>query len=380
VILQPLLVTVKSLWLWLRPAWRAVVEVKLIWIIWLVWGVLIFRAAEYENVLWLSAGGRGLLEHYSFWASFLVGPTILTLTRQARDYFLRFSLLAVEQHATDSGKTIIWDEISPAAERSRRSLSLYFILLFLIMLGVAFSASAYSKLRDPLQFWGNDVFNSRNYRLSSLAANSYLTALWSIVYPVAAFHLIQTAVSVQRVVQEATQRDVLRLDLLHPDGCGGLAQFGNLNMKLVFLHLLPAVPIVMLYFTHEKQYFSGAEFALGLLFLVALQSFFGLWRLRRVIELARNTAIHSWNDRIRHLLKGKGLGSTEALVALRYRDCLVAVRSFPYEKSALFIMAALQVVLAVWAIVATAESTSGQQPTKPVQTLPNSRSDTNHHS
>src|SRR5687768_16965938 len=119
VALRTLLVALKSLWLWLRPVRRAIAKLKLIWIIWLFWGVLIYSAADYENVLWLPAGGRGLLEHYSFWASFLVGPIILTATYRARSYFFRFSLLAVEQHATHSGKSIIRNEVKTSAERSQ---------------------------------------------------------------------------------------------------------------------------------------------------------------------------------------------------------------------------------------------------------------------
>lgn len=368
----PLPGLIGSLWLSLRVLRGKLGRLWFVWAIWALWGVLIYFAADYENVLWLPNygpdRGRGLLEHYSFWASFFVGPALVTIAYLARSHSLKFALDAVERHATDTGREKIKKEVRTLAERSQRTLLSYLPLIPLGAFGIYFSARTFDRLGEPVVYWGNDVFNALTYPMSSFFANGYLFTLWSVAYPLATVYMIQTAISVQMVVVEAMRHNALDLDLLHPDGCAGLARFGNLNLGLMSLYILPAVPIGVLYVTHEKQYFTVAQVALPFLIIVVLQSSFGLWSIHRLIRSTRDSAIESWNEKVRSLVTRQRLGSTEALVALRYRECLVAVRSFPYEKSALFAIQVLQLVLGFLVILDVTESNSERFSTNSVET------------
>jgi hypothetical protein len=358
VALRPFMILVRSLWLQVRPIRIMVEKLWPIWAVWALWGVLIYSAAYYEGVLWLPDSGRGLLEHYSFWASFLIGPIIITATYHARNYFLQFAVDAVERHTSISGKELIRNEIKSLAKRSQGAFSFSFWLALFGIAGINFSIRTYGKLFYPLDYWGNDVFNAHAYPVSSIAANGYLFTLWSVVYPLSAVFLIQTALSVQRVPLEAIRQDLLELDLLHPDGCAGLVRFGNLNLGLMSMFFLPAIPILLLYFTHEQQNLSVLGISIIFLTIVLLLAFVGLWPIARLIRSKRDSAIDSWNDKIRRLVTTRQLGSTEALVALEYRECLMAVRSFPYEKFVVHIFSVLQLTLALLVILGVTESKS----------------------
>ncbi len=305
-----------------------------LWAVWILWGLLIVLAARSDGALILPGLGRGLLEHYGFAASFIAGPILLITSFYIRRYFPQAAQDLIEKDATDKGKEEIRTEIRPEADSGISARNSIRLLLMLSLAGAVFSIQPFIELSNPKAYWGNDVFNASRYVLSYWAANSYLLVLWILIYPLTILQIISTSVAAQFLVTESIRRKVLHLDLLHPDLHAGMTRFGYLNLLLMTVWLLPAATLASLYYTHDKSYFSPVAVALFFAALFTFHSIVGLWRIASSIRTERDAAVVVWNGKIGRLMDRKGSGATETLIAMKYRDCLLAVRLLPYAKPA----------------------------------------------
>lgn len=282
-----------------------------------------------ENVRYLG-DGRGLFEHWGFLALFAAGPIVCITTYHACQRFLRLTEDLVQRQATDEkralAKLITRPHIESMLLKKRRQQG---ILLLLCILGLAFTIFNSQRLIYPGEHWENNVFNAWSYRSSFFAANSYLLWLWSVVYPVAIFYTFHIAVSTRSIAQALMKENMLQIDPLHHDGRGGMGRFSMLNIAII-IYMIPAFTLILLYLTHERSYLSSVAGGLFFSTLFTIQSTLGLRWIAKAIRTERDEAVDDWNERIRRLLVKRGLGSAETLIAMRYRDCLLAVRMFPY--------------------------------------------------
>jgi hypothetical protein len=332
----------------LKPRLRLVAGVL---ILFLMWGALIFAAAAQDRVLTLPSPGRGLLDHLGYQACFLIGPLILLNIIYGIAYFLRL-LRDVDQLLVPDADRAIATEICAPHIRSIFLRSRWkYMLLLLCIIGVAISIANFIPLKHPEDYWGNDVFNAQYYLSSYIAANTYLFLLWSIICPLAFFYIFHVAISTQIIIMKLLRRDMLRLNFLHVDGCGGMAKFGTLNFLLMLIYLWIGFAFLGLHLTHQYNY-VGLLFGFAALSIVFIaHSIFGIAWIARAIRTQRDAAVTSLNDRLRGMLDGKKSSFTAAVATMAYRERVMSVASFPYTSGVSFAVNFLRFAPGVLAIL-----------------------------
>lgn len=311
----------------LKPRRRLVAGVL---ILFALWAALIFAAAAQDGVLRIPSPGRGLLDHFGYQACFLIGPLILLNVIYGIAYFLRL-LRDVDQMLVPGADRAIATEICAPHVNSILLRGWWkYMLLLLCVAGVAISIANFEPLSRPESYWGNDVFNAKTYVLSYIVANTYLFCLWSIICPVAFFYIFHIAISTQIIVMKLVRRNMLRLNFLHVDGCGGMARFGTLNFLLMLIYLWIALAILALHFTHRYNYVGLVMGLVALSLVFIAHSIFGIVWIARAIRTQRDAAVTSLNDRIQGMLDGKRSSFTAAVATMAYRERVMSVAAFPY--------------------------------------------------
>jgi hypothetical protein len=207
-------------------------------------------------------------------------------------------------------------------------------MLWLFMLvGAAASIAIFTKLDDPSAYWGNDVFNAKSYRYGYIVANGYLFWLWSFVYPVGFFYALHLTFSMGIIVARLKKRNLLRLNFLHIDKCGGMARFGTLNFIIMVIYVWPFAAIYAFHFTHQYTYLSLIAGALGGSALFIIQSVYGIYWVSQTISEERKEIIAVLNDQIAKAMGAARKNFTEAGATLQYRDRVLSVNLFPYSGS-----------------------------------------------
>jgi hypothetical protein len=320
----------------------------ILWTLWALWGVAIVWAAAHDSVLLLPNLGhhpRGLLQHFGFQAIFLSGPVLVVGTYYVRRDFIRSLQRLLERQPTYEKSATFRSEILSLAG----PISLWSVwgrcLGFLCLIGGTFSFVRLRELSNPVLFWGNDVFNASEYYASYIVTNSFLSVLWCAVYPIVALQIIHTTVMALFIVPKSISNRALRLDLLHPDGHAGMTGLAKINAYITTLYAVPAVVFSLLYMTHDRVYFPPKLAVLLLTVVFLAHTIAGLGSVAYSISLERDRAVALWNEKIKHLIVKKRLGSTEALVALKYRDCLLSISLFPFKKTAIFAASLLGLTL-----------------------------------
>lgn len=216
------------------------------------YAAVIYLAALIDGVLFLPGPGKGLLNHYGFQATYVTTFIVLINCYYAISYFLRVvsnigSLLRNEDDLP-TGKRIVAPHVHSIFLRGKWK----FMLVLFIIIGCLGAIVIFRQLNAPEQFWGNDVFNAKQYKWSYLAANAALLFAWGVVYPVAGFFAIHITLSSEIIIQRLHSKGVLWINFLHDDGCCGMAKFGTLNFQIMLLYLWPAIAIVCLSLTHSQ--------------------------------------------------------------------------------------------------------------------------------
>ena len=312
--------------LWPRP--RIILGIVLLTA---VWGLAIVFASTADGTLHLPGGGRGLLDHYGFQASFAAAPLVLVTVYFAVSYFLQ---CLRDMH----------DILDPSAERSEvlkiihphvQSLCLRTawrnVLWLFMFIGTAVSIVIFRNLQSPVAFWGNDVFNATSYRYGFASGNLFLLVLWGLIYPVGFFYAVHLTLSAELIVARLKKRRYLKLNFLHPDKCGGMARFGTLNFLVMLIYLWPFCAVYALHVTHRYTYSSLVIGAIAITAAFVLQSIYGIYWISRSIRAERETAIVSLNERISKAMESSRKNFSAATAILQYRDKVLGIASYPYS-------------------------------------------------
>jgi hypothetical protein len=316
-----------------------------LWGLWALWGAAIVGAAAYDSALVLHGPhGRGLLQHFGFQAIFLSGPILLVGTYTFQMGFIDSLQRLLRRQPTYHESSTIQSEIqSLVGPISIHSIWGQCFLLF-STIGIIFTFIRLRWLEDPFAFWGNDVFNAQHFLASYLVSGSFLLVLWGGVYPFVVVRVLHTTILALFIVPHAIDKGVLRLDLLHPDGHGGMTRLAGINAYITTIYAVPAMVLVLLYITHDRVYFSPRVAALMLLVIFLTHTIAGLASIAYSISSERDRAVALWNDKISRLMTRRRLGSTETLIAFKYRDCLLSVSLFPFRKTGVFVATLLALV------------------------------------
>jgi len=300
-----------------------------------VFGLLIFEAAKADRTLRLPTPGRGLLNHYGFHACFLSAPLVILTAYTAVACYLRL-LNGIDVILTPDADR---EHVSEIITRYLRSLFLKDkwrgALGLLMFIGVAFSIATFRQLKHPVAFWGDDVFNAAQYHSGYITANILLFITWSFIYPAGFYSAIHMTISIERIVNQLRKEELLKLDFLHVDQCGGMAGFGTLNLVIMLIYLGPFAALYALHLTHRNTYLSLAGGAVIMSVVFIVQSIYGVYWTSKAITKERDAFASSLNRQIEDVTNLSDNNSSIVLARFAYRDRVLAVRSLPYSSNIL---------------------------------------------
>lgn len=303
----------------------------------LLWGACIYWGAEKDGVLHIPApnlwtpAGKGLCEHYGFQMAFLSGPLVLITLYYAVSLFLRIanrlSARMKEGIFSLDAHDLLQNQINSLLLRSKWRYMLYLLMIVTF----AYSLIIFKKLDNPVNYWGNDVFNACAYPWSYYIANAYLCFLWWIIYPLGVFYGFHITYSAGKMAERFHKLGLIKLDFLHTDSCGGMAQFGQLNTLIMVIYIWPICAVWALSITHTSTYISLIVGAIVGTMLLTIQSLLGLYLIGRVIRIQKEEFVAKLNDKIESSIID-GTSFDGAIAIMQYRDKVLAVSEYPYSQ------------------------------------------------
>lgn len=296
-----------------------------------LYGTVLIVAASRDGALHLQYPGRGLLDHFGFWACFVSAPLVVISTYVAVAYFLR--LLAQIGDVSVDGLNN--NDIQAIVRPHVRSVFLEdrwrSALAFFVFIGVAVSIAIFRQLRDPIAYWGNDVFNATQYRRSYVAANLFLLLTWGVIYPTGLFYGLHITCSTELIVARLRALRLLRLDFLNIDRCAGMAKYGTLNLLVMLIYFWPLAALYVLHMTHRYTYLSLIVGAIGISAVLIVQSVYGLFWISRAITREKSSTVKTLNRKIESAMSDAAGSPTAALATMEYRDRVLSVTTIPYS-------------------------------------------------
>ena len=322
-------------------------------IFFIFWGIAIVVAAWIDGSLELPSSGKGLLIHYGFQMAFLSGPLVLITTLFAISIFLRIARNIDKLITIKASHTVVNDSFKTHIDSLFLRGRWKAMLCLLIIIGIAISFLIFKNLDHPRMYWGNDVFNASAYHWSYYIANSCLFMIWGLIYPIGIFYAIHLTLSTELIVSRLIKHRLLKLNFLHTDKCGGMAQFGTLNVVIMLIYVWPIFTVYALHHTYKYTYLSLVLGAVAVSVALIAQSLYGIYWVSRAIRSEKEAEILILNDKINGALEGKRSSFIAAVAIMEYRDRVLSVSAYPYSKPALKIVNVLRFAPTVLAIMKT---------------------------
>jgi hypothetical protein len=311
-------------------------------------GIAIVWSAQADKVLLLPSPakglppGRGLLDHYGFQAAFLSGPLVLVTTLFALGLFFRIVRDIDELIVPGTSAAVLRGLIKPHIDSLLLRGRWRAMLWLLVIIGIAVSLAIFGQLEHPENYWGNDVFNAKSHVRSYYVANAYLILLWGFIYPFGIFYAVHLTLSSEIIISNLMHRQLIRLNFLHVDRCGGMACFGTLNAVIMLIYAWPACAVYALHATHRYTYVSLVVGAIAISAALILQSLYGIYWVARAIRAQRENVINGLNKRIKDSMDDNRHNFTAAVATMEYRDRVLAVSSYPYAGAMLALVNVLR--------------------------------------
>jgi hypothetical protein len=297
---------------------------------------LIAWCCSLDGTLELPADGKGLSEHFGFWAIFITTPLILILSATLLErFFETINDLDVHYIGSD-GKTEanLKELIQRIVDHiSLRSLSSTTI----IPLTIAFSGFAIYNILTTLDsrpVYGHDVFDALKHPYGFFSTKAYVFLVFAIVWSIAVFLATSVTVSLVVLLKFLAQHKILQINVFHSDNCGGTSRFGTLNLLVLALYVcLLSVPISM-FFTHRRTYLVMDVSIFGCLLLL-LQNVVGVYYIRQLITQKKEECLKAIGSLLNAQLRNTLSGGEFADNLLSFRAHVMAMHSLPYTRGAL---------------------------------------------
>jgi len=288
----------------------------------------ILAGSYVDGTLFLPDVGDGFFEHYGVWAILISDPLLLIAAGLAyRRFLIAFDNLPLVQKDAEF-KTLerLMDPHMSFLNMSGRSKHVYFLL---VATGFLCWLNNLRQTIDPVEIYGNDVFDSAQYYWGYYANKLNLFNSWVVVYPLVGFMLVSMSVSTRRVLMSLVRDNSLKPNVLHPDGCYGMLNFGLLNASLLVPYLLSYGVIFALLITHETTYFSVMTALVGLTITMLVASFVTIGPITGVGRKVRDDTYEALEE------KSKSYNGNRKTLENRFafeRICFASARASPYSK------------------------------------------------
>ncbi len=297
----------------------------------------VFLGSYLDGTLFLPGVGDGFFEHYGVWAILATDPLLIIAAGLAyRRFIIAFETLPLTSAQKEKGAfSKLFDGHLDFLNMVARSKYVYFLL---VLTGFLCWLNNLRQTVDPIEIYGNDVFDSYQYYWGYLANKLNLFSSWVLVYPLVGFLLVCMSVSTRQVLRKLAQSSDLAPNVLHPDGCYGMLNLGFLNLSLLLPYLLSYSVIFALLSTHEAQYFSIVAALVGLTAVMIAASFLTIGPITGLGKAVQKETFKKLQE------KSETYNGNRKAIENRFafeRLCFVTARASPYSKWA---QAAINVV------------------------------------
>jgi len=308
-----------------RPVWGAVLVVLCIAALQFS---AVFAGSYLDGTLFLPDVGDGFLEHYGVWAILASDPLLIIAAGLAyRRFLIAFETLPVSPKDAESAEcSRLVEKHADFLNMAGRSRYVYFLL---VATGILCWLNNLRQTVDPVETYGNDVFDSAQYYWGYFANKLNLFSSWVVVYPLVGFLLVSMSVSTRQILQTVTGENRLKPNVLHPDGCYGMLNLGILNATLLVPYLLSYSVIFALLMTHEARYFSVSAALVGLTITMLIASFVTIGPITGVGRVVRDQTYAALEE------KSRTYNGNRKTLENRFafeRMCFSTARASPYSK------------------------------------------------
>lgn len=301
-----------------------------------------------DGTLFLPENGKGLFQHYGIWAFFISTPIIFLLTIYTIKKFI--NLISILQNYTIDLKLPL--NVQKLIKSQIKSISLktntrYILLLFMII-GFMFSIVNIIQTINPLETFGNDVYDAYNYTWGFIINKFHLCILWVIIYPITIFILIHIYLSILIILRKMYKLNIFRIDVFSEDGCGGVSCFGLINLMIMSIYMCIFCVIIALKFTHTKEYFTINFPMITMSIFFIIHNFIGVYYLHKLIKTQKNLFLNKVNSMLNNKIDDLSSFSYELLLL---RNHIISIKTYPYSKSVFIFINLLKFSPSIIAVV-----------------------------
>jgi len=300
----------------------------------LAWLAAVYGAARLDHTTTLPLTGKGFFQHGGYIVLHLMTPVALSLSLWALERF-RQILERPEPHFIRSAAGS--HQFNALRAWHLSSLNLHSRFIWILGLGVVTGALCttliLTQVISPQATYGNDVFNAVRYRFGYFVANTYLAVSWTVLIPFSLYIVLHITFSMADLLHHARRLRVLHIDLFHSDNCGGLSDFGDLNLRLTLYYIPIIISLIALAETHTRRYTSLLLPAFILPIVLVIQALIGVITMYRAVKTEKHQRMEDLKGLLCDTLdtpQGVQGGTTALLLWKHIHD----VNAMPYSDSA----------------------------------------------
>ncbi|MDQ3820399.1 MAG: hypothetical protein M3362_22335 [Acidobacteriota bacterium] len=298
--------------------------------------------------------GKGLIQHYGFWAIFVTTPVIFLLTSHLFDTFLS-SIRQLDNYCID-----LTDEmqgrVNKLVQRHIRSLSIRSksasIFIFLMIVLLFWWLFNIIKTITPVETYHHDVFDAYAHPFGFYTAKFYIFLVFTLAYSVAIFVALHITISMISILKFLFRNNILRINLFHEDNCGGTSTFGNINLIILAIYANFFIVIFAMYITHRQTYLAMMVSLIACSFLAIIQSLIAVYYIHKAVSKKKRECLEATTIRLnQQFASSLQQGSKFPSDLLEFRNYLVKIHTFPYVTNALVAVNVIQFTPAAIALM-----------------------------
>jgi hypothetical protein len=317
---------------------------------------LIAWCCELDDTLELPIDGRGLSQHYGFWAIFITTPLILILSSVLLERFVAM-VAHLDVYLVESGPDTKTQLDGLVDRLVNHVLLRSWSSTLLILLSLVFAGSAVHNVlmtTDPLVTYGHDVFDASKHPHGFLATKIYVFLVFTIAWAIAIFLATSVTFSMVALLKFVTRHRILQINVFHSDNCGGTSRFGTLNLLVLALYTcLLTVPFAM-FWTHRRTYLA-LDVSLFGCFLLLVQNVLGVYYIQKLVAQKKEECIEAVSRTLNARLGETFGGGQFADDLLAFRAHVMGMHTLPYTKSVLAAVGLLNLLSATVAVLSFAK-------------------------
>lgn len=298
----------------------------------------------------MADNARGLSRHYGFWTQCVTTPIIILLSVVALQTFLK-TIGSLERYSVSGEiprnlRRLISEHVISLCLRRRSR----FILYLCMLTGGMWTVVNVAETTDPLKTYGNLIYDSPDHIVGFFATKFFLFFNWTLAYPLALFVVIHITISMISILRHMCQYKILRIDFFHPDNCGGVSIFGNINSIIMAVYFNLFIVIISLLLTHSNRYPTLMLAAITATIVFLLQSFGVVYSIHAFAAMKRKEYLGVINEQLNSQMVTTIHAGRFSADLLSARSHLLSLKTYPYTSQVRLAVNAMRFLPAVVAL------------------------------